>query len=269
MDDSDIGAIWFWVDNSTPSLSTTATSLAPLPSPGRSAPLGLDVIGEIVGGCLAFLIVILLLFVALQRRRRKLLHKPILAKLDISKEDAPSSSFSFKFWKPRSSRGESNGIIVNAVPLTSKTTFVFISHVKGETGSDAVIFHDHLARRFGQSQIFLDAEESFSLTNLENQVKNSFMLLVLASPSYITRPYCMLELIAALKSNAVLVPFNIIRPESPLGFNYAKAIAEVEVEALGDTFYQNLFDHRGWNVISRAGYTLNDVKKRPPFGFLI
>jgi hypothetical protein len=76
---------------------------------------------------------------------------------------------------------------------------VFLSHVKKETGLVAQTFFDFLQEQFKEHEIFLDVQQMFPLGELKDKVNASKLFLVLASPSYLKRPFCLVELVTAWK----------------------------------------------------------------------
>ena len=77
---------------------------------------------------------------------------------------------------------------------TAKAYDAFISHVKDGTGELATTLNHTLPAAFLSKQLFLDVDEAFALPRLSEIASNSKIFVVLASPQYWTRPYCITEI---------------------------------------------------------------------------
>ena len=108
----------------------------------------------------------------------------------------------------------------------------FLSHYKTEAGETAKILKDvYLSRMLrGRSpphspvNIFLDSDNLTNLGDLSDAVMNSDILIVLASASVLTRPWCLFEIYVAMAHN---VPVFFL-PLSREGFSFEQAATTVQ-----------------------------------------
>merc|ERR1711953_514564 len=63
-----------------------------------------------------------------------------------------------------------------------------------------------------ENSVFLDSADLTDLTSLKDKVKNSHNLVLLLTPKVFTRPWCIVEVVTAIKSNVNIVPVEIQRP---------------------------------------------------------
>ena len=107
----------------------------------------------------------------------------------------------------------------------------FLSHYKMEAASDARLLHDMLAKML-RYPVFLDSAKLTDLRQLiSNGVADSDVLLVLATKGYITRPWCLLEVVHAARRS---VPILLVDIKNG-GFDAAETQAYVDQieEAMG------------------------------------
>jgi len=101
---------------------------------------------------------------------------------------------------------------------------VFVSHYKTEAGTEATLMRDLLERMvreevwldFASEQkapIFVDSEDLVDLAKLTDHVKGSSSLILLLTPGVLTRPWCLLEIVVAVRHGVVIVPVEIQRPD--------------------------------------------------------
>jgi len=100
--------------------------------------------------------------------------------------------------------------------------FAFISHYKSEAGAEATLMQDALemmlrrdtANAAGEfkSCIFIDSEDLIDLSRLLDHVKGSLALILLLTPGVLSRPWCLLEIVAAKRARRSYVPVVIVRP---------------------------------------------------------
>lgn len=85
----------------------------------------------------------------------------------------------------------------------------FLSHYKAEAGTDARYLHDLLQRMLG-AKVFLDSEDLSDLSALfEHGVRRSDCLVLLATTSVLTRPWCLLELFEAHRYSVPVVVVTV------------------------------------------------------------
>lgn len=139
--------------------------------------------------------------------------------------------------------------------------FIFISHYKVEAGTEATLIRDsiesiirHDERHPGHdllSPIFIDSEDLVDLTLLKDHVRKSRSLLLLLTPGLLSRPWCLLEIVTALRSDVTIVPVEIQRP----GMKY---------QYPDDRFYEEFLrgDHvssEGIELLEQEGVQLQEV----------
>jgi hypothetical protein len=100
--------------------------------------------------------------------------------------------------------------------------FAFISHYKMEGGSEATLMRDEMERLIRKdtrnpmgdlrTPIFVDSEDLVDLSRLSEHVKGSLALIVLLTPGFLSRPYCLLEIVIASRWERPYVPVQIMRP---------------------------------------------------------
>eukprot|EP00930_Biecheleria_cincta_P030623 TRINITY_DN21206_c0_g1_i1.p1 TRINITY_DN21206_c0_g1~~TRINITY_DN21206_c0_g1_i1.p1 ORF type:complete len:1018 (+),score=142.81 TRINITY_DN21206_c0_g1_i1:53-3055(+) len=95
---------------------------------------------------------------------------------------------------------------------------MFISHYKVEAGTEAVLMHEAIHRilavRHGvySASVFLDTENLDDLGKLHHHVAATRNFLFLLSPSLLHRPWCLVELVLAVRNGVQIVPVEIQRP---------------------------------------------------------
>ena len=90
-----------------------------------------------------------------------------------------------------------------------KSYACFLSHYKLEAASDARLLHDLLAKML-RYPVFLDSANLTDLRQLiTNGVNDSDVFLVLATKGYITRPWCLLEIVHATRLNTPVLLIDI------------------------------------------------------------
>lgn len=84
---------------------------------------------------------------------------------------------------------------------------VFLSHFKDEAAAEARILKTELVKRLRakEEQIFLDSDNLFDLRELLHSVAQSDAIVLLYTAGVLSRPWCLLELQAAAKSNTPLI----------------------------------------------------------------
>jgi hypothetical protein len=126
-----------------------------------------------------------------------------------------------------------------------KSYACFLSHYKVEAASDARLMHDMLAKML-QYPIFLDSAKLTDLRLLiTNGVADCDVMLILGTKGYITRPWCLLEIVhsARLKVPVVIVEvkngnFNV--DESQHYINNIEEIMGTENPSGLDLLYEHL-----------------------------
>jgi hypothetical protein len=141
--------------------------------------------------------------------------------------------------------------------------FAFISHYKVEAGTEATLLKDELEIAIGRdpsnpagdfkTPVFLDSEDLVDLTRLMNHAKGSLALIVLLTPQVLSRPWCLLEFVAAYKSDRPYVPVLLVRP----GITY---------QFPDEDFYESLRNDEiigvdGRQLIEDNGFNMQEVEE--------
>mmetsp|Transcript_115646 Transcript_115646/g.180713 ORF Transcript_115646/g.180713 Transcript_115646/m.180713 type:complete len:368 (+) Transcript_115646:2-1105(+) len=98
--------------------------------------------------------------------------------------------------------------------------FIFISHCKIEAGTEATLLQGAFADILeadgtigvNSAGIFLDSEDLSDLKKLVDHVKRTQNLVLLLTPLLLTRPWCLVEIVTAIRSGVHIVPVEIVRP---------------------------------------------------------
>jgi len=69
-----------------------------------------------------------------------------------------------------------------------------------------------------KAPIFLDSDELFDLNGLLDAVRASTNVVILLTPNVLSRPWCLLELVTAVRCGANIVPVVVARPGPPYVF---------------------------------------------------
>lgn len=85
---------------------------------------------------------------------------------------------------------------------------MFISHAKSEASMEARFVQRDLNKILGK-QCFLDSDDLRDLTKLRDHVVNSDALVLVQSKGVLARPYCLIELLTALKHNVPIVGLSL------------------------------------------------------------
>lgn len=81
---------------------------------------------------------------------------------------------------------------------------VFVSHAKAEAAMEARFVQSWLEDKLG-SAVFIDSDDLQDLNQLKQHVKDSAVLVIVQSKSVLTRPYCLIELLTAVKHRVPIV----------------------------------------------------------------
>lgn len=106
--------------------------------------------------------------------------------------------------------------------------FVFISHYKAEAGTTAALMQDMLVRMLKEHPnsvsgimerpVFLDIEDLKDLSDLKRHVARSHNIVLLLTPGVLTRPWCLLEIVTAIRHKAHVLPVRVEEPG--VGFEF-------------------------------------------------
>jgi len=124
---------------------------------------------------------------------------------------------------------------------------MFLSHFKCEAGSEATMLEEAFQKMIQADEcnaanhmrrpIFLDTSDLEDLSTLRAEVAKSHNLVLLLTPNVLLRPWCLVEIVTAVRNNINIVPVTIVRPG--LDFQFPD-----------DAFYEAL--GKGTNLPSNA-----------------
>jgi hypothetical protein len=95
-----------------------------------------------------------------------------------------------------------------AAPETGKTYACFISHYKKSSAMEARFLKDNMQRLLGK-ECFLDSDDLRDLAGLPGHVRDSDVLVVLQSADVFERPWCLLEMLAAIDEDIPMVAVSV------------------------------------------------------------
>ena len=84
----------------------------------------------------------------------------------------------------------------------------FVSHVKAEAAMEARFLKTELESMFGRC-VFLDSDDLRDLSRLVDHVTESSCIIVVQTESVLTRPFCLLELSAAVREGVPIIGVTI------------------------------------------------------------
>ena len=84
----------------------------------------------------------------------------------------------------------------------------FVSHVKAEAAMEARFLKTELESMFGRC-VFLDSDDLRDLSRLVDHVNESSCIIVVQTESVLTRPFCLLELSAAVREGVPIIGVTI------------------------------------------------------------
>jgi hypothetical protein len=154
-------------------------------------------------------------------------------------------------------------IDTNVTSGTDEDHLAFISHYKLEAGTEATLIRSMLEQRIQDdpsneaaelsSPVFVDSDDLQELAKLTKHVEGSTNLLVLLTPGIFSRPWCLVEMIIAMKNGVQVVPVEVQRPGME-GYQYPD-----------DDWYQALrrgkiINTEGMDLIAQQGFTIGDAE---------
>ena len=147
-------------------------------------------------------------------RRRKLMswNKGRRFRLSVAPAAHDSSSASLATAASAASEAASEPPLPPPLPLPPppRKTAAFLSHFKGQAGTEARFVHDKLQTMMGDgTEIFLDSDDLQDLRLLLDHVKASNVLVLLQTKGVLERPWVILELHTAITHNVPIVALNI------------------------------------------------------------
>ena len=102
----------------------------------------------------------------------------------------------------------------------------FVSHAKAEAAMEARFVQTWLEKRLssgkGRAKVFLDSDNLKDLTQLTQHVKDSAVFILIQSKIVLTRPYCLLELLTAIKHDVPIVGLCLVGVSAQYNFEDAQ-----------------------------------------------
>jgi hypothetical protein len=105
---------------------------------------------------------------------------------------------------------------------------VFISHYKMEAGTEAALMQEDMNKIISEdpgnpghdlkAPVFLDSEDLRDLNDLKHHVSRSHNVVLLLTPGVLSRPWCLVEIVGAMKAGVRIVPVEVQRKD--LSFSY-------------------------------------------------
>lgn len=138
---------------------------------------------------------------------------------------------------------------------------IFLSHYKVEAGTEASLLHDDLSMRLKKRKcngkafklpVFLDSELLQDLSLLQDHVLDSQNIVLLLTPGIFTRPWCVIELILAMRNDVDIVPVEIQKPG--LKFEYPNESFYAKLRS------QSILDGAACELLSSLGMDLADAE---------
>lgn len=117
----------------------------------------------------------------------------------------------------------------------------FLSHYKLEAGTEAALMHLELENLIQQLQhsakrcevpIFLDSENLLDLAQLKTHVERSHSVALLLTKGVLSRPWCLVEIVTAVRKRIPVLPVRIERIGTEFSFPddaFYKALSEGKV----------------------------------------
>jgi len=146
---------------------------------------------------------------------------------------------------------------------TSNSHFMFISHCKGESGTEATLICSELEPLLKEkfpaygsmydSLVFVDSEELTNLKDIQSHVSGSSAVVLLLSKSTLMRPWILVELATAVKCNVRVIPVEIRRVGNTFSFPNEEYFQQLRE---GD----KVLDEQGMKVLESMDISIDDVE---------
>eukprot|EP00427_Karlodinium_veneficum_P053617 CAMPEP_0169403048 /NCGR_PEP_ID=MMETSP1017-20121227/55513_1 /TAXON_ID=342587 /ORGANISM="Karlodinium micrum, Strain CCMP2283" /LENGTH=373 /DNA_ID=CAMNT_0009509167 /DNA_START=51 /DNA_END=1172 /DNA_ORIENTATION=+ len=156
-----------------------------------------------------------------------------------------------------------NDLDTPAYSGTPEDHYAFISHYKVESGTEATLMRDLMLstvrsdpeHEFHEymSAVFVDSEDLVDLARLQAHVEGSTNIVILLTPGLLSRPWCLLEFVTAVRSGVNIVPVEIQRP----GIKYVYPDEEWYTALRNGT----VIPHDSIQMLVGMGVTLQDLEK--------
>ncbi|KAH9261108.1 hypothetical protein BASA81_000812 [Batrachochytrium salamandrivorans] len=134
--------------------------------------------------------------------------------------------------------------------LTQGETLCFLSHSKSDAAGTAMYLHSALAHKLqcDSHQIFLDSNSLVDLRDLASLVKQTKVLIVLQTGQVLQRPFCLVEMFAAVQYKIPIVPVII----EGRGYSFEHAKQSLASLCGGE-------DSSAVAALQQAGYDVGEV----------
>ena len=110
---------------------------------------------------------------------------------------------------------------VAASPAGQRKFGAFVSHMKAEASMEARFLKGALEEQLGK-RVFLDSDDLRDLGDLLDHVRDSEAVVLVQSQSVLTRPWCLLELAAAMDAGVPVVGVSLQNHAFPYEFEEAR-----------------------------------------------
>jgi alpha-tubulin suppressor-like RCC1 family protein len=120
---------------------------------------------------------------------------------------------------------------------------LFFSYSKQDTVAEVASLYGSAQRMYPSDSLFRDADASFELSGLISHVKKSRNVVVMLSYTYPRRPFAIVELHAALRSNANILPV-LVQREGMKMFDFEEVHRDI-----GSGEIANYMDAAGWEIL--------------------
>ena len=108
----------------------------------------------------------------------------------------------------------------------------FISHYKTESAAEATYIKEWLSEHLARD-VFLDSDNLREITAeaMSENIRRSDVVIILQTPNYLTRPYCLIEILVAIDMKKPLLPLKVENGYGSYDFADASALlADLETE---------------------------------------
>jgi len=127
----------------------------------------------------------------------------------------------------------------------------FLSHYKKEGGPTASLLRFRMEKELDGAVPFLDVENLDDLSTLLSKVVESKALVVILTKSYLRRPFCLAELVAAHQASMLIIPVQVRGIDREFDFD--------ELIALDENNMGLLMDDLGWRILEDQKISRSDV----------
>ena len=117
-----------------------------------------------------------------------------------------------------------------------------------------------LEKRLRGASIFLDSDSLKDLNQLGQHVRDSAVLVLIQSKMVLSRPYCVLELLTAIKHEVPIVGLNLVGGNAAYDFEDAAFwLSNLDSLWEDNDYAINLLQENGWDDLTEVAYLLSTV----------